>query len=121
MTEPRTELQEWAEEMGADLDIGDHPNVPEDGDWLLHIEDEKMQLTMTHFTEEDGATVLYGQMIEKEEDGRDFDLMLQEEPMIQGIPKLGRCLRFKPTSGAMEVAVGLDDDGIWRAKAVGQA
>lgn len=120
MTEPSTELQEWADETGAELDVEDHPNVPEDGDWLLHLEDELMQITLTHFTEEDGAGVLYGEMLEKQEDGRQFDLMLQEEPMIQEIPKLGESLRFKPTPEAQEIAVGLVD-GMWRAKVVGHA
>lgn len=120
MEEPSNELREWAEENDADLDVGDDPNVPEDGDWLFHIEDGSMMMTMTHFTEGDGATVLYGTLLEKEADGAQYDLMLQEEPMIQGIPKLGDALRFRPQPDAMEVAVGRDDEGTLRAKIVGQ-
>lgn len=120
MREPTQELREWAEENDAHIDVGDHPNVPENGDWLFHIEDDNMQMTMTHFTESDGGTVIYGDVIEKEQDGRQFNLTLQEEPMIQGIPELGECLRFRPNPQTPEVAMGRVD-GVLRMKIVGQA
>lgn len=120
MKEPTDELREWVDEVDGELDVGDHVNVPEDGDWLLHVEDDNLTMTVTHFTEEDGAGVLYGDLYEKKEDGRDFDLMIQEELMVQEIPKLGNCLRFRPQPDAVEVAIGRTDDGVLRATVVGQ-
>lgn len=119
MTEPHQELHDWVEENDADLDVAPHPNVPEDGDWLLHVEDDDVKFHVVHFTEEDGGIVMYGDFLEKTQDGRQYDLMIQEELMIQEIPKLGSSLRFKPQPDTFEVAIGRDDEGILRAKVVG--